>query len=48
MVWQLSTNWLSVAGACNNTYVVVQEFVKENDPWCCDDPMGTLSVALPL
>ncbi|MDX1996942.1 MAG: hypothetical protein SF066_04425 [Thermoanaerobaculia bacterium] len=47
-VWQLSTNWLSAAGACNNTYVVVQEFVKENDPWCCDDPMGTLSVALPL
>lgn len=47
-VWQLSTGTMSASGACASTYLVVQEFIQENDPWCCDDPMGTLSVALPL
>jgi hypothetical protein len=45
---QLSTGYWTVAGACNENYVSVKEFIKENDPWCCDDPMGDLWVSLPL
>lgn len=48
LVYQLSTGYLSVAGACNEVSVSVREFIKENDPWCCDDPMGDLWVGLPL
>lgn len=47
-IHQLSTGWLSVGGACNENWVSVNEFIEENDPWCCDDPMGNLSVTLPL
>jgi len=45
---QLSTGWYSVNEACNEVYVSVKEFIKENDPWCCDDPMGDLWAWLPL
>lgn len=45
---QLSTGWLTVSGACSENWVSVNEFIKENDPWCCDDPMGSLWVSLPL
>lgn len=45
---QLSTGYLTVAGACNENWVSVNEFIKENDPWCCDDPLGSLWVSLPL
>lgn len=47
-VAQLSTGWMSAAGACNETYVAVKEYIKENDPWCCDDTMGDLWAYLPL
>ena len=47
-VAQLYTNWMSVGGPCNAAWVTVGEYIKENDPWCCDDPMGTLWVSLPL
>jgi hypothetical protein len=47
-VYQLSTSTMSAGGTCNSTYLVVQEFIQEHDPWCCDDPMGTLIVSLPL
>jgi len=45
---QLSTGWMSVAGACNEVSVSVKEFIEENDPWCCDDPMGDLWASMPL
>ncbi len=48
LVSQLSTGWMTVGGACNEVYVAVKEFIKENDPWCCDDPMGDLWAYLPL
>lgn len=47
-VHQLSTNWMTVGGACNEVTVSVKEYIKENDPWCCDDTMGDLWVTLPL
>jgi hypothetical protein len=47
-VEQLSTGWMTVGGACNEVSVSVKEFIKENDPWCCDDSMGDLWVSLPL
>lgn len=43
-----STAWFTVPGACDSAYVAVHEFIQENDPWCCDDPMGDLWVSLPL
>jgi hypothetical protein len=45
---QMSTGYYSVAGACDEVSVSVKEFIKENDPWCCDDPMGDLWATLPL
>ena len=48
VVDQLHTGYMSVAGACNEVSVSVKEFIQENDPWCCDDPMGDLWVTLPL
>lgn len=45
---QLSTTWFSAPGTCPETRVVVREFIQEHDPWCCDDPMGTIEVSLPL
>jgi hypothetical protein len=42
-VHQLSTPYVTVAGSCNGAWVTVSEYLKENDPYCCDDPMGTLS-----
>lgn len=29
-------------GTCDRGGVFVQEYIEENDPVCCDDPMGTL------
>ena len=47
-VHQLSTPYFTVAGSCNGAYVTVSEYIKENDPWCCDDPMGTLWISVPV
>ncbi|HVR99839.1 MAG TPA: hypothetical protein VMW27_24660 [Thermoanaerobaculia bacterium] len=41
-VHQLSTPYVTVAGSCNGNYVSVKEYIQENDPGCCDDPMGDL------
>lgn len=29
-------------GTCDFRGVQVEEYIEEHDPWCCDDPMGTL------
>lgn len=39
---------MTVGGACSEAYVSVKEFIQENDPWCCDDPMGDLWANFPL
>ncbi len=41
-VHQVSTPYFTVAGSCDGATVNVSEYIKEHDPWCCDDPMGTL------
>jgi hypothetical protein len=41
-VHQVSTPYFTVAGSCDGATVNVSEYIKENDPGCCDDPMGTL------
>ena len=48
VVYQMSTTWLGTFGSCDGATVSVKEFIKENDPFCCDDPMGDLWVTLPL
>jgi hypothetical protein len=47
-VHQVSTPYFTVPGSCDGAYVSVSEYIKENDPWCCDDPMGTLWVSVPV
>lgn len=48
-VHQVSTpSYVSVAGSCDGAYVSVSEYIEENDPICCDDPMGTLWVSVPI
>jgi len=47
-VHQVSTPYFTVAGSCDGAYVTVSEYIKENDPWCCDDPMGTLWISVPV
>lgn len=47
-VSQLSTSWMAINGSCEGATVSVKEFIKENDPWCCDDPMGDLWITLPI
>ena len=47
-VHQVSTPYFTVAGSCDGAYVTVSEYIKENDPVCCDDPMGTLWVSVPV
>ena len=47
-VHQVSTPYFTVAGSCDGAYVNVSEYIKENDPWCCDDPMGTLWISVPV
>ena len=47
-VHQVSTPYFTVAGSCDGAYVSVSEYIKENDPWCCDDPMGTLWISVPV
>jgi hypothetical protein len=47
-VHQVSTPYFTVAGSCDGAYVNVSEYIKENDPWCCDDPMGTLWASVPV
>ena len=46
-VYQASGGGL-LDGSCEGQYVSVQESIQEHDPICCDDPMGVLSVGLPL
>jgi hypothetical protein len=33
------------AGACGTNWFNVLEFINENDPTCCDDPMGHINVS---
>ncbi|HSG38060.1 MAG TPA: hypothetical protein VLE27_00360, partial [Thermoanaerobaculia bacterium] len=47
-VAQFHTPWMSANGQCNDATVAVHEFIQENDPWCCDDPMGDLWIGLPV
>lgn len=47
-VHQVSTPYFTVAGSCDGAYVNVSEYIKENDPGCCDDPMGTLWASVPV
>jgi hypothetical protein len=47
-VHQVSTPYVTVAGSCDGAYVNVSEYIKENDPVCCDDPMGTMWVSVPV
>ncbi|HEX9944570.1 MAG TPA: hypothetical protein VGG03_21375 [Thermoanaerobaculia bacterium] len=47
-VHQVSTPYFTVAGSCDGAYVSVSEYIKENDPICCDDPMGTLWISVPV
>ncbi|HXU29575.1 MAG TPA: hypothetical protein VN851_03270 [Thermoanaerobaculia bacterium] len=47
-VTQATAGWWTVPGPCSANYLVVKEYVQENDPWCCDDPMGDLWASLPL
>lgn len=35
-------------GPCDGAWIQVNEYVEENDPICCDDPMGTLVAARPV
>lgn len=45
-VHQVSTPYVTVAGSCNGNIVSVKEYIQENDPGCCDDPMGDLWVTV--
>ena len=47
-VHQVSTPYVTVAGSCDGATVTVSEYIKENDPVCCDDPMGTLWATVPV
>jgi hypothetical protein len=47
-VHQLSSPYVTVAGSCDGAYVSVSESIQEHDPGCCDDPMGTLWVSVPV
>jgi hypothetical protein len=47
-VHQVSTPYFTVAGSCDGATVNVSEYIKENDPGCCDDPMGTLWASVPV
>lgn len=45
MVYQGSYHDMVGDGSCDGAWIQVNEYVKENDPICCDDPMGTLVAA---
>jgi hypothetical protein len=47
-VHQVSTPYFTVAGSCDGAHVTVSEYIKEHDPSCCDDPMGTLWATVPI
>jgi hypothetical protein len=47
-VHQVSTPYFTVAGSCDGAHVTVSEYIKEHDPSCCDDPMGTLWATVPV
>lgn len=47
-VAQISTPPLSKDGVCDGSSVFIREHINENDPVCCDDPMGDLEVPLPI
>ena len=42
LVFQGSFHDMVGDGACDGAWIEVRERIEENDPWCCDDPMGTL------
>ncbi|MGH7753282.1 MAG: hypothetical protein ACREN5_10735, partial [Gemmatimonadales bacterium] len=44
-VYQLSSYDVVFAGACGTNWFNVLEYINENDPFCCDDPMGYLNVS---
>ena len=44
-VYQLSATGVRFSGACGTNWFNVYESIDENDPWCCDDPMGTFNVS---
>jgi hypothetical protein len=44
-VYQLSAYGVVFAGACGTNWFNVLEYINENDPVCCDDPMGYLNVS---
>jgi hypothetical protein len=46
-VYQTSGGGL-LDGSCEGQYVTIEESIQEHDPICCDDPMGVLTVSLPL
>lgn len=47
-VWQGSFYEMIQDGSCDGQWISVSEFIEENDPWCCDDPMGTLWASAPV
>lgn len=46
LVWQLSATGVRFGGACGTNWFNVLEFIDENDPVCCDDPMGFINVSM--
>lgn len=44
-VFQTSRSGVTLAGACGTNWFNVLEFIDENDPFCCDDPMGYINVS---
>ncbi len=47
-VWQGSFYEMIQDGACDGQGIAVSEYIEENDPLCCDDPMGTLWFYAPV
>ncbi len=41
-VFQASFPQMLADGSCPGKGLTVKEYIEENDPWCCDDPMGDL------
>lgn len=46
-VFQLAVSGLVYVGACGQSTIYFSNFVNENDPWCCDDSLGTLIAPTP-
>jgi hypothetical protein len=45
-ITQFTTDPFSTSGSCAGKLVSVNESIKENDPVCCDDPMGTIQATM--